>query len=68
MHIIEESNTVPGLGYQYRPRGHASQLARVTAHPAALTWWLSLSTQERGVVVRAAWEAAGSPVTVEDTK
>lgn len=61
MHIVEEKQTVPGLGYQKVPEGLESKTARVTVHPAAMTWWRHLTSQERGEIVRAAWEAAGEP-------
>ena len=61
MHIVDEQQTVPGLGWKKVPEGHESAMVRVTVHPAALTWWRNLTTQQRGEIVRAAWEAAGEP-------
>ena len=61
MHIVDEQKTVPGLGFARVPEGHVGRQARVTTHPAALEWWLALTSQERGEMVRAAWEAAGEP-------
>ena len=64
LHIVEERQTVPGLGYQKVPEGLESKTFRLTVHPAAMAWWRSLTSQQRGEIARAAWEAAGEPEPV----
>lgn len=61
MHEAEEQKILPGLGWQKVPDGFRSKLLRITTHDCALKWFSSLSTQQRGELVRAAWDLSGRP-------